>query len=234
MTFSNITGCDYMGVKKQNIPDKGAAVEKDMETYTIVPYIPGGLVDPAILRKIADAAEKYQVKFIKMTSEHRIGLYGVKEADIDNIWNDLGMGPGGHIGKCVRAVKFCTGNTVCKKGHQNTMDLGLRIDEAFHRMETPQKVKIALSGCTSSCAESAVRDIGLIGTPMGWKLMVGGTCGLQVRKGKLLAENLSDGQVIDYIGKILDYYKEKGIQKRMGIFIDIIGFDKFSKAILGE
>jgi len=223
-----------MGVKKQNIPDKRAAVEKDMETYTIVPYIPGGLVDPAILRKIADAAEKYQVKFIKMTSEHRIGLYGVKEANIDNIWNDLGMGPGGHIGKCVRAVKFCTGNTVCKKGHQNTMDLGLRIDEAFHRMETPQKVKISLSGCTSSCAESAVRDIGLIGTPMGWKLMVGGTCGLQVRKGKLLAENLSDGQVIDYIGKILDYYKEKGIQKRMGIFIDIIGFDKFSKAILGE
>lgn len=223
-----------MEVRKQNIPEKGAAVQRDMETYAITPYIPGGLLDPATLRKIADVSEKYQVKIIKMTSEHRIGLYGIKEEDIDHIWDDLGMEAGGFIGKCVRAVKFCTGTTSCKKGHQNTVELGLRIDEMFHKMETPQKVKIALSGCTSSCAESAVRDIGLIGTPKGWKMMVGGTCGLQVRKGKLLAENLSDDQVIFYIGKILDYYKEKGIKKRMGLFIHIIGFDKFFKAILGE
>ncbi|HOI41043.1 MAG TPA: NAD(P)/FAD-dependent oxidoreductase [Methanobacterium sp.] len=220
--------------KKENVPEKGAAVERGMETYTIIPYIPGGLVNPTTLHKIADVAEKYQIKTIKMTSEHRIGFYGVKEEDIDDIWNDLDMEPGGHIGKCVRAVKFCTGNTYCKKGYQNTIEMGLRIDETFHKMETPNKVKISISGCNSSCAESAVRDIGLIGTPKGWKMMVGGTCGLQVRKGKLLAENLSDDQVIDYIGKILDYYNKKGIKKRMGIFINIIGFSKFSKAILGE
>lgn len=223
-----------MGVRKQNIPEKGAAIQRDMETYAITPYIPGGLLDPATLRKIADVSEKYQVNIIKMTSEHRIGLYGIKEEYIDDIWDDLDMEAGGFIGKCVRAVKFCTGTTSCKKGHQNTIDLGLRIDEMFHKVETPQKVKISLSGCTSSCAESAVRDIGLIGTPKGWKMMVGGTCGLQVRKGKLLAENLSDDQVIDYIGKILDYYNKMGTEKRMGLFINIIGFDKFSKAILGE
>lgn len=220
--------------KKENVPEKGAAVERGMETYTIIPYIPGGLVNPTTLHKIANVAEKYQIKTIKMTSEHRIGFYGVKEEDIDDIWNDLDMEPGGHIGKCVRAVKFCTGNTYCKKGYQNTIEMGLRIDETFHKMETPTKVKISLSGCTSSCAESAVRDIGLIGTPKGWKMMVGGTCGLQVRKGKLLAENLSDDQVIHYIGKILDYYNKMGIEKRMGIFINMIGFSKFSKAIFGE
>jgi len=223
-----------MGVRKQNIPEKGAAIQRDMATYAITPYIPGGLLDPATLRKIADVSEKYQVNIIKMTSEHRIGLYGIKEEYIDDIWDDLDMEAGGFIGKCVRAVKFCTGTTSCKKGHQNTIDLGLRIDEMFHKLKTPQKVKISLSGCTSSCAESAVRDIGLIGTPKGWKMMVGGTCGLQVRKGKLLAENLSDDQVIDYIGKILDYYNKMGTEKRMGLFINIIGFDKFSKAILGE
>lgn len=223
-----------MGVRKQNIPEKGAAIQRDMATYAITPYIPGGLLDPATLRKIADVSEKYQVNIIKMTSEHRIGLYGIKEEYIDDIWDDLDMEAGGFIGKCVRAVKFCTGTTSCKKGHQNTINLGLRIDEMFHKLKTPQKVKISLSGCTSSCAESAVRDIGLIGTPKGWKMMVGGTCGLQVRKGKLLAENLSDDQVIDYIGKILDYYNKMGTEKRMGLFINIIGFDKFSKAILGE
>jgi NAD(P)H-nitrite reductase large subunit len=196
-----------MEAKKNNMPEKGAAVQRDMETYAIIPYIPGGLLDPATLRKIADIAEKYHIKIIKMTSEHRMGLYGIKEENIDGVWADLGMEPGGFIGNCVRAVKFCTGTTSCKKGYQNTVELGLRIDEMFHKMETPQKVKISLSGCVSSCAESAVRDIGLIGTPKGWNLMVGGTCGHHVRKGELLAKDLSDDQVMDYIDKILDYYR---------------------------
>ena len=223
-----------MEVKKENMPEKGAAVQRDMNTYAIIPYIPGGLVDPSTLRKLADVAEKYQVKIIKMNSEHRIGFYGIKEEDIDNIWDDLGMEPGGFIGKCVRAAKFCTGNTSCKKGHQNTVEMGLRIDETFHKMKTPHKVKISLSGCTSCCAESAVRDIGLIGTPKGWKMLVGGTCGLQTKKGELIAENLSDDQVIDYINKILDYYKEKNIETRMGRLIQKIGFENFTKEVLGE
>ena len=99
-------------------------------------------------------------------------------------------------------------------------------------MKTPRKVKISVSGCNSSCAESTVRDIGLIGTPKGWKLYVGGTCGLQTRKGKLLAKHLSDEQVINYMNKILNYYNETGIEKRMGAFIDKIGFEKFSQDIL--
>lgn len=221
-----------MGEMKQNIPEKGAAVQRDMETYAIIPYIPGGLVDPATLRKFADVAEKYQVKIIKITSEHRISLFGINEEDIDAIYNDLGMEPGGHIGKSVRAAKFCTGNTSCKKGYLNTVELGLKIDENFHRMKTPRKVKISVSGCNSSCAESTVRDIGIVGTPKGWKMYVGGTCGLQTRKGILFAKHLSDDQVIDYMNKILDYYKEAGIEKRMGAFIDKIGFEKFSHDIL--
>ena len=112
--------------EKQNIPQKGAAVQKDMETYAIIPYIPGGLVDPDTLRKFADVADKYQVKCIKLTSEHRISFFGIKEEDIDAIYEDLGLEPGGHIGKSVRAAKFCTGNTSCKKGYLNTVALGLK------------------------------------------------------------------------------------------------------------
>lgn len=218
----------------ENIPEKGAAVQKDMETYAITPYIPGGLVDPETLRKIADVAEKYNVKIIKMNSEHRIGFYGIKEEYIDKIYDELGMEPGGFRGKIVRAAKFCIGNTSCKKAYQNTVELGLKIDEKFFKIPTPNKVKISLSGCPNSCGESAVRDIGLIGAKNGWRLLVGGTCGLQVKKGKLMAKNLSDDEVIEIIGKIIDFYKEKDTQKRIGSFIDSIGFNKFSEDVLGK
>jgi dissimilatory sulfite reductase (desulfoviridin) alpha/beta subunit len=36
------------------------------------------------------------------------------------------------------------------------------------------------------------------------------------------------------MGKLLDYYKEKGMERRMGIFIDRIGFEKVSQDILGK
>lgn len=217
---------------RENIPEKGAAIQQDRRTYAIIPHIPGGIVEPGTLRKIADVADKYQVKVIKMTSEHRIGLYGVKEKDINAIWDDLGMEAGGFIGKCVRAAKFCLGNTSCKKGYQNSVKMGLRIDETFHKIETKNKVKISVSGCPNSCAESAVRDIGLIGTPKGWRMLVGGTCGLQVKKGKLLAKNLSEDQVIEHIDKVLDYYNQQNTEKRLGMFIDKIGFENFSSDVL--
>lgn len=221
-------------IEKENIPEKGAAVQKDMENYAIIPYIPGGLLDPDTLRKIAEVAEKYQVKIIKITSEHRIGFYGIKEEEINPILNDLDMEPGGFTGKCVRAVKFCIGNTSCKKGYQNTIELGLKIDKEFHKIPTPDKVKISLSGCPNSCAESSVRDIGLIGSPKGWKMLVGGTCGLHVKKGRVLAKNLSNDEVIDLIHRLLEYYNKKDIKKRMGQFIEEVGFENLTREILGQ
>jgi NAD(P)H-nitrite reductase large subunit len=215
----------------ENIPDKGAAVQKDMKTYAIIPYIPGGMVDPQTLRKIADVTEKYGAKALKMTSEHRIAIIGIQFEDIDKIWKDLGMKPGGFTGKKVRPAKFCVGNSYCKMGKQNTIEMGMKLDELYQGIELPNKIKIGVSGCQNSCAEPAVRDIGLIGTKKGWNLLVGGTCGMKPRIGQVLAKNLSDGEIQNLIGKIIDYYKENEEKKRLGRFIDKIGFEKFSEEL---
>ena len=66
-----------MSHNNANIPEKGAAIQKDMETYAIIPYFPGGIVDSVMLRKIADVADKYGIETIKTTSEGRISLYGI-------------------------------------------------------------------------------------------------------------------------------------------------------------
>ena len=218
---------------KENIPEKGASVQKDRETYAIIPYISGGIVDSAELRKIADVADKYNITTMKLTSEGRISLHGINEEDLDSVWEDLGMKPGGHLGKCVRPAKSCIGNLYCKKGYQNSVGMSQKINEFYCGHPTPRKLKIAVSGCPNSCGESAVRDIGLIGTGKGWKMLVGGNCGIKPRIGKMLAKNLSDDEVIELIGKILDYYNAQGIEKRVGGFIEKIGFEKFSEDVLG-
>lgn len=218
---------------KENILEKGASVQKDMETYAIIPYISGGIVDSAMLRKIADTADKYNIKIMKLTSEGRISLHGIREEDLDSVWEDLRMKPGGHLGKCVRPAKSCIGDICCKKGYQNSVGMSQKINEFYCGVPTPRKLKIAVSGCPNSCGESAVRDIGLIGTGKGWKLLVGGNCGIKPRIGKLLAKNLSDDEVIALIGKIIDYYSEQGLEKRVGAVIEKIGFEKFSQDVLG-
>lgn len=55
--------------------DKGAILQRDKETYAIAPHIPGGIItDFGVLRKIADIAEKYGAKAVKLTSAERFAV----------------------------------------------------------------------------------------------------------------------------------------------------------------
>ena len=163
---------------KKDILEKGAILQRDKETYAIAPHIPGGITDIATLRKICDVADRYGAKMVKLTSAQRIALIGIREEDIDSAWADLAQAPGAVIGLCVRSVKICPGTSHCKRGLQDSVGLGLKIDAIYHSMELPNKMKMGVSGCLLSCAESWVKDIGLLGTMKGWKIVVGGTSGL--------------------------------------------------------
>jgi NAD(P)H-nitrite reductase large subunit len=217
----------------KDIFEKGAIVQRDKETYAIAPHIAGGIIDPASLRRIADVAEKYGAKTLKLTSAQRIAIVGIKPELIDDAWKELGMKPGAAIGLCVRSVKICPGTTFCKRGQQDSVGVGLKLDEKYHGMALPWKFKIGVSGCANSCAEPAVKDIGLIGTSKGWKLLVGGSSGVRPRLGQLLAENLSDDETQDLIEKIINYYKAHAKKQRLGEFIEEIGFDRFKQEVMG-
>lgn len=216
----------------KDILEKAAIVQRDKETYAIAPHIPGGIIDPAGLRKIATVAEKYGAKALKLTSAQRIAIVGIRPEDIDKAWKDLGMKPGAAIGLCVRSVKICPGTTFCKRGQQDSVGVGLRLDEIYHGMELPWKFKMGVSGCSNSCAEPAVKDIGLIGASKGWRLLVGGSSGLKPRIGQVLAENLSDEDALLLIDKVISYYKVHAKKQRLGEFIEEIGIEKFKKDVL--
>jgi len=215
----------------QDIVEKGAILQRDRETYAIAPQIPGGIATPDLLRKIADAAEKYNAAAIKLTSAQRMAIVGLKGEDIDGIWTELDMKPAAAIGLCVRSVKICPGTTFCKRGQQDAVGLGLKLDEKYHGMKLPSKLKMAVSGCTNSCSEPAVKDIGIMGTPKGYKLMVGGTAGARPRLADIVAEGLSEEEVLDAVGKIISFYKGHTKKQRIGRLIDEIGLDAFKEKV---
>ena len=216
---------------KDNLPEKGAIVQRDRETYAIAPHLPGGVVDPATLRKIADVAEKYGAAALKMTSAQRIAIVGLKEEDLDNVWADLGIKPGAAIGLCVRSVKICPGTTFCKQAKQDSLGLGLKLDEKYHGMPMPSKLKIGVSGCPNSCAEPAIKDIGIMGTAKGYTLMVGGSAAAVPRLAEVVAKELSEEEVLEAVDKIFTFYKNSGTKKRLGKFIEDTGLENFKTQV---
>jgi NAD(P)H-nitrite reductase large subunit len=155
--------------------DKGVIIQRDKQTYAIAPHLPCGVVSPDTLRKLADVADKYHVAALKVTSAARIALVGIQEDQVDAVWSDLGLAPGAAIGLCVRSVKACPGTTFCKRGQQDSLGIGMLMDQKYHGMQLPGKLKIGVSGCPNDCAEPCIKDVALIGTAKGGRFMVAAT-----------------------------------------------------------
>ncbi len=215
--------------------EKGVIIQRDKRTYAVAPHIPCGVVQPATLRKLADAAEKYGAAALKITSAARIAIVGLKEEDVDNVWSELGMKPGAAVGLCVRSVKACPGTTFCKRGIQDSLSLGLKLDEKYHGLELPAKFKIGVSGCPNQCAETCIKDVGLVGLPKGWKVLVGGNGGAKPRLSQEIAKDLSIEQALELVDKIINYYKANAKpHQRLGAMMEKMGFEEFKSAVCSE
>ncbi|MBO4302845.1 NAD(P)/FAD-dependent oxidoreductase [Methanosarcinaceae archaeon] len=222
---------DTVAEKKKDIPEKGAILQRDGESYAVALRMPAGIVTPDQLRRIADVSEKYNAAALKISSSQRLVIVGLKEEDIDNVWADLDMEPGAAIGMCVRSVRICPGTTFCKRAKQDSVSLGLKLESMFHGKPLPCKMKIGVSGCPFSCAEPAVRDIGFAGDAKGFKLYVGGNASNSPQVGTLVAEGLNEEQAVEITGKIIDFVIRKDSKKRLGRLIDEIGIDTFKAEV---
>lgn len=212
-----------------DILEKGAILQRDKTSYSIAPHVPGGIItDFNLLRRIADVAEKYGAKAVKLTSAERFALVRLREEDIDGVWNELGLSPGAAIGLCVRSVKICPGTTFCRIGVQDAVGMGLKLDEKYHGVTLPFKFKIGVSGCPNNCSESSIKDFGLVGMQNGWRVLAGGfVSGLKPRLADVIATGLNDEQALALADKVIDWFQKTGKTKRLGRVIDEVGLEKF-------
>jgi nitrite reductase (NADH) large subunit len=201
-------------------------------TFSVVPRIYGGVTSPGQLRKIADAAEKYKVPMIKITGGQRLDLLGVQKEDLPRIWADLDMPSGHAYAKAVRTVKTCVGTEFCRFGVGDSTALGIEMEKLFEGLYTPHKVKMAVSGCPRNCAESYVKDIGVVAIEGGWEIYVGGAAGMKVRKGDLLCRVETGEEALEAATRFLQYYRENGeYLERTYDFVERIGVETIRRII---
>ena len=196
-------------------------------TFSVVPRIRGGLTSPAELRKIADVAERYNVRMVKITGSQRIDLLGVARQDLPKIWADLGMTSGQAYAKGVRMVKTCVGTEFCRFGVQDAIRTGIELETRLENLYTPHKTKMAVAGCPRNCSEATVKDIGLVGQEGSWQVVVGGAAGKGVRKADLLVTVETTEQALEAATVFFQYYREHGnYLERTYDFVQRYGMEK--------
>ena len=199
--------------------------KKDNETYAIAPHIPCGLVTPDQLINLGTVAQKHSIPVIKITSAARIALVGITESQVDEVWQDLGMDPGHATGLCVRSIKVCPGIDYCRLAQQDSIQMGMLLDESYHGMVLPSKMKMGVSGCKIQCAENCIKDISLYGTANGWTLMIGGNGSARPRLADILVEDLSFDEARAMVDTVVEYYKANSKRERMGRMVERMGLE---------
>jgi NAD(P)H-nitrite reductase large subunit len=210
-------------VSKAEAP-RGAVLQRDKETYMMIPRLVGGMLTAEILRKLSDVAEKYQVPMVKITGAQRIGLFGVKADQVEAIWNELGMEPAPTGKKILKSVKICPGLPYCKNAQQDAMGLGLKMEERFLGMALPGKIKFGVSGCPNNCAEGWIKDFGVFGRAKGYTVTVGGKLGKNPSLGRVLYEGLTEEDTLAMAEKMLTLFKENANPgERLGKVLERLG-----------
>ncbi|MFF1479619.1 nitrite reductase large subunit NirB [Streptomyces sp. NPDC058301] len=177
-------------------------------SYSIVPRIPGGEITPEKLIVIGEIARDYGL-YTKITGGQRIDLFGARVDQLPVIWARLvaaGFESGHAYGKSLRTVKSCVGQTWCRYGVQDSVKMAIDLELRYRGLRSPHKLKAAVSGCARECAEAQSKDFGVIATANGWNLYVGGNGGATPRHADLLAQDLTDDELVRLIDRFLMFY----------------------------
>ncbi len=211
-----------------------ANIQKD-GTYSVIPRMWGGETTASELRRIADAVDKYKIPTVKVTGGQRIDLLGVKKEDLAGVWKDIGMPSGHAYAKALRTVKTCVGSEWCRMGTQDSTQMGKDLERAMWRMYAPHKVKFAVSGCPRNCAESGIKDVGIIGVDSGWEMYVGGNGGIKTEVAHFFTKLKTAEEVLEYTGAFMQLYRLEGwYLERTVHYINRVGLDYVKKKILED
>lgn len=212
-----------------------ANIQKD-RTFSVIPRIYGGVTSAAELRRIADVADKYQVRMVKITGGQRIDLLGIEKEDLPHVWRDLGMPSGHAYTKAFRTCKTCVGAEFCRYGVGDSTSLGIQIEKRYQGIEAPHKMKLATAGCPRNCSEATTKDLGAVAIEGGrWEIYVGGAAGAKVRKGDLLATVQTHDEVLKFMGRFMQFYREQAkYLERTYDFVPRIGIERLRRLLIDD
>lgn len=205
-----------------------AIAQRDGASVAITPHISVGKMSAECLNAINSIVQEFDLPGVRITGRQRMQIQGIPVDRLDEVVEKLG--PFAKFSKYF--VGGCPGNTSCRLGMQDSLSMGAKLEGFLNTFELPWKLKSSVSGCSMSCSESYVRDVGLVGKKNGWTVVFGGNAGKGVRKGDVLAEDVTDEKAFEIIGKVLAFYCENAKKReRTARFVERVGIGAVMRAV---
>jgi nitrite reductase (NADH) large subunit len=111
--------------------------------------------------------------------------------------------------------------------------MGIDLEQALWKMQAPHKVKIAVSGCPRNCAESGIKDVGVIGVDSGWEIYVAGNGGIKTVAAQFLVKVKTHDEVLEYVGAFLQLYREEAhYLDRTVHYVERVGLDHVKQRVV--
>ncbi|MFD7018373.1 nitrite/sulfite reductase [Streptomyces sp. NPDC059161] len=200
---------DHLGVHRQN----------DGRFYVgFAPRV--GRVDGTTLSKIAELAESHGSGRLRTTTEQKMIVLDVEEAQVDSLVSGLeALDLKVNASPFRRGTMACTGIEFCKLAIVETKARGAAlIDELERRIpEFDEPITININGCPNACARIQVADIGLKGQLVldaagnqveGFQVHLGGALGLEAGFGrKVRGLKVTSAELPDYVERVLTRFQ---------------------------
>lgn len=204
---------DHLGVQEQKQPG----------LYYVGIAFAGGRVRGHQIRRLAELSKKYAapgLDRVAATNKQNLILLHIPEKNLKALQHELDeagfiWNPSNFRKGCVS----CTGTEFCNLAIVETKNRMTLLVEQLEKeyADFQDKIRIHFSGCTSSCGQHQIADIGFRGAMTringvqteAFDLFVGGKLGQDARFNELLKGKIPATEVGVTIGKLVRYYQSK-------------------------
>ena len=194
------------------------------------------------MERIADLAERYGAREIRVTKEQNLVLPHVDEAALPDVFEAL-RPTGLATANAGRAsdIVACPGLDYCNLANARSIPIAQQISlglEAASLDEAAGEATIKISGCINACGHHHVAEIGLLGVDKKgeevYQLTLGGVADGAAAIGKILGPGLSaDDAVAAVIACVRVFADRAEAGERFSDTLARIGTDPFKEAVYG-
>ncbi len=214
---------DPSPVSEDVVPDDiyrdhiGVAPQKQIGLSSVGASVLGGRISGEQLHRLAELAEKYGNGELRTTIMQNILIANVPHAKTADLVVALnGMGLQVDVSSFWRGAIACTGTEFCKLAIAETKSFSKwLVSEMEERLPAfDQQIKLHVTGCTNSCGQHWIADIGLEGKKLkkdgktvdAFYFCVGGAVGRFARTARPLGYRAAADDVPDAIERLLRGY----------------------------
>jgi sulfite reductase (NADPH) hemoprotein beta-component len=193
---------------------------------------------------IADLADEYSFKEIRVTHHQNLVLPSVRQQDLYALWQRLAAArlANPNVGFLTDIIS-CPGLDYCNLANARSIPIAQRLSRRFNdfqRLEEIGELRLNISGCINACGHHHAGNIGILGVDKQgeefYQITLGGSSKDDSSIGKIIGPAFAIDQVADAVENIVNVYLEKRTNKdeRFLETFRRVGIDPFKEKVYGN